>query len=177
MKANASDLEGASPQPKDCGIARAILVAGLIAGTLDISAAFISTYFFFGAGPAVVLRFISSGAFGHASFSGGVPMALVGLGFHFGIAFAWTTLFMFAARRAPALVRNLALAATGYGILVWLVMNLGVIPLSRIARGPFRPLQVALGILYLILFIALPNGIVARRFFKRHPERETRPAA
>jgi hypothetical protein len=50
-----------------------------------------------------------------------------------------------------------------YGVLVWAVMNLVVLPLSRVRRGPFQPGQAAVAVAILILCIGLPlAGIVGR---------------
>ena len=71
-------------------LVKGILIAGFIAGTLDIIAAIISS----GADPIRVLQFIASGAVGRdAAFAGGLPMAFLGLALHYLIAYSWTTLF------------------------------------------------------------------------------------
>jgi hypothetical protein len=146
------------------GIPRAIVCAGIIAGTLDITSAFVSTYLFFGRSPLFVLRFIASGVFGNSAFTGGVPMALAGLFFHYLIAFSWVALFIVAARKAPILVRRAPVAGIIYGLLVWLVMNLVIVPLSLAPRIAFSAVHSSLGALYLVLFIGLPAALISRRF-------------
>ena len=64
-------------------LASEALKAGLIAGLLDISAAFIQYYSRTGRNPLAVLKFIASGVFGKAALTGGTEMILLGLVFHY----------------------------------------------------------------------------------------------
>ncbi|HEY4612913.1 MAG TPA: hypothetical protein VII11_08025, partial [Bacteroidota bacterium] len=88
--------------------AKAILTTWLLAGTLDILAAF--TQYMIGTGgknPVNVLLFIASGVFGReTAFSGGYPMAALGLAFHYFIAFTWTLLFYLAYPKMNILAKN-----------------------------------------------------------------------
>ncbi|HEY2727215.1 MAG TPA: hypothetical protein VGI61_08585, partial [Parafilimonas sp.] len=65
----------------------------LLAGTLDILAAFADYYIATRRGPEGVLRFIASGVFGKDAFTGASLMIWLGLFFHFVIAFALTIFF------------------------------------------------------------------------------------
>jgi hypothetical protein len=58
-----------------------ILLAGVIAGTLDIIAACTQYYINTGKGPGNVLRYVASGVFGKKAFAGGVSMAAWGYSF------------------------------------------------------------------------------------------------
>jgi hypothetical protein len=76
------------------GLIPKIVMAGLLVGTLDILSAFI--YYFIKTGEKNVfnvLKFIASGIFGKAAFSGGNMMIIAGLVLHFIIAFAFTIIF------------------------------------------------------------------------------------
>ena len=55
-----------------------------------------------------------------------------------------------------------------YGIIVWLIMNLVVLPLSNagISR-PFKVKGVVTGVLILMFFIGLPISIFAHRYYVR----------
>ena len=76
------------------------LIAGatLLVGTLDISDAFIF-YGLRGISPTRILQGIASGVLGRAAFSMGHRAALLGLFFHFFIAFSATTVFLLASRK------------------------------------------------------------------------------
>jgi hypothetical protein len=139
------------------------LFAWLVAGTLDITAAL--TYYPLTAGAHVVriLQGIASGVLGPRAFDGGLRTAAVGLALHYVIALIWTLLFVLAARRFRGLLNNLWLTGMAYGVAVWAVMNLVVLPLSRVRRGPFHPGRAVIAALILILCIGLPiAGIVGR---------------
>ena len=59
----------------------------LIAGVMDITAAFIHAYFSSHITPDIVLRYIASGLFGKSAFVGGYEFLLVGVLVHFLIVF------------------------------------------------------------------------------------------
>jgi hypothetical protein len=86
---------------------------------------------------ARVFQSIAAGLLGKASYSGGAATVALGVGCHLVVAFGWTLLFYFASRRFRSL-RELAQSSVGgvllglaYGAIVWLGMDLVVIPLSR----------------------------------------------
>src|SRR5690606_31216411 len=70
-----------------------VLGTMLLAGTLDIIAAFIQSYLNSGITPLSVLQYIASGVFGKDAFAGGIAMALAGLLFHYFIVLVWTSIF------------------------------------------------------------------------------------
>ncbi|MFN2475154.1 MAG: hypothetical protein ABR526_02290 [Chthoniobacterales bacterium] len=87
----------------------------------------------------------------------------MGLAFHFVIAFAVVTVFHFA-RRALAVVREHAVASgIAYGLLVYGVMNLLVLPLSAAKpRHALVPDLIQIGIHMFV--IGLPTSLLLRRF-------------
>ena len=108
---------------------RALLIGGAIAGALDILFA-IGFAMSRGSTPERLLQVVASGAFGKPAFDGGAAMAAMGLLLHFVLSFIWTALFFFAARAKPAVLRRPYLTAIAFGILVFFVMRLVVLPLS-----------------------------------------------
>src|SRR5262249_34588445 len=76
-----------------------IFWGGLIAGTLDICAAFLTAWLRAGIGPAALLRFVASGLLGPTALQGGMEIAVLGLALHFLIATIWTIVFYFASRK------------------------------------------------------------------------------
>lgn len=142
----------------------AILLTGLIAGTLDITAAILVS----GASPVIVLKYVASGAFGReAAFSGGLWMALMGLVFHYIIAYSWTVLYFFVYPRLRILSKNKVISGLAYGIFVWLMMNLVVVPLSQIQQRPFDPVQALIGCAVLMFMIGLPISILTHRYYSK----------
>jgi hypothetical protein len=140
-----------------------VIAAWLLAGTLDITAAVL--YYL---GPsstraARMLRGIASGVLGARAFDGGAATALLGLALHYLIALIWTVVFLVALRNLPALRRHLVLTGIAYGVIVWLVMNLVVLPLSNASRGPFQLQAANTAAIILILCIGLPISLVVGR--------------
>lgn len=149
------------------GIAKAILVAGLLAGTLDILSAFINFYIVTGGNPVVVLHYIASAVFGKDAYAGGAGMALVGLLFHYTIAYGWTVLYFLAFPYLSFLAKNKYVSGILYGAFVWVCMNKIVVPLTLIKIGPFDVAKAALQMGILMVCIGLPIAILADRFYKR----------
>lgn len=142
-------------------------MTGFIAGTLDGIAAALSFYVQTGKDPLIVYRFIASGVVGPDAFSGGVPMALLGIVLHYIIAFGWTILFFLLASQLSFLLKNWIVSGILYGIFVWIVMNLVVIPLSLVSMkpGPKEWIDILKGATILILCIGLPISYFARKHF------------
>lgn len=150
--------------PTTSGLIPAIVLTGLLAGTWDILAAFTHAFVANETTPIRVLQFIASKAVGPDAFSGGVPMALLGLFFHYIIAFSWTTLFFLLYPRLRFLSGNKIIVGLGYGVFVWLMMNLVVLP---IVNGSFQSfqLQSIIGMVILMVCIGLPISWRASEYY------------
>ena len=147
--------------------ASAILVGGTIAGVLDITYA-VTFSAFRGVAPMRLLQSVASGLLGKAAFDGGAATAALGLALHFFIAYTVATVFWIASRRWPVLVRQPVSSGLLYGIGVYAVMNLVVVPLSATAtRKVFPPIVIATGLLVHMFFIGLPIALAARRAVRR----------
>lgn len=143
---------------------KTIVKAGLLVGTLDILAAFLHYFIRTGKNPLPILKFIASGVFGKAAFSGGNSMLAWGLLFHYLIAFLFTLFFFWIVPKLKFLTANKIVTGVLYGIFVWVVMNLVVLPLSNTPKLPFDFFNTLIGILILILCVGLPLSFI---FFKR----------
>jgi len=133
-----------------------VLLAWVLAGTLDITAAAIYYPLVSGVKVITLLQGIASGVLGDRAFGGGVDTAVLGLALHYLIALIWTVFFFLAACRFKVLVTHMFPTGIVYGVVVWAVMNLVVIPLSRVVPGPFDPIQAVIAAVILILCIGLP---------------------
>jgi hypothetical protein len=141
------------------------IIAGatLLVGTLDISDAFIF-YALRGVTPMRILQGIASGILGRAAFGMGHRSALLGLIFHFFIAFSATTVFLLASRKL-SLGRHPFLYGTLFGAALYIVMNYIVLPLSKIGLRPTPPLVPLInGVAALIFCIGIPLAFIARRY-------------
>jgi hypothetical protein len=140
---------------------RAILLTGLIVGAMDITSAFILAL---SRGSTVtrLLQFIASGLLGPAAFQGGMATAALGLALHFLIAFTLVVVFYAASRRFDFLRRRAVLSGIIYGLVVYAVMTLVVLPLSAA-----RPRHSVTGDLIQIgihmFVIGLPTSLLLRR--------------
>jgi hypothetical protein len=145
---------------------KTIAWVGLLAGSLDIVSACLQAYIVRGIGPETVLRFIASGAFGKPAFTGGWEMPLMGLLFHFIIAYSFTILFFLLYPSIKLMRKSIVLTAIIYGIFIFVVMNLLVLPVTKITRAPILLDKAAIATLILIVAIGLPLSIFARKFYR-----------
>jgi hypothetical protein len=138
----------------------AILVGGLIAGTLDAILAF---YTFGSRMP----QGIASGLLGRSSFQGGAATWILGLALHFLIALSMASVYFAASRKLPFLKEYPLICGLFYGMALYLVMNLVVVPLSAIhASGPIGRADLIHGLLVHMILIALPIAYSVRTFSK-----------
>ncbi|MEP6617365.1 MAG: hypothetical protein ABJA57_12330 [Ginsengibacter sp.] len=145
-----------------------IIKAGLIVGTLDILSAFIYVCIKTGKFiPGGILKFIASGIFGKDAFAGGTSMIVAGLIFHYLVAFAFTIFFFWISSRLKFILKNFILAGIIYGIFIWVVMNLVVVPLSNVPPRPFDVVNAIINMLILIICIGLPLSFMAGRIDKK----------
>ncbi|GHE38746.1 hypothetical protein ACFOED_09305 [Vulcaniibacterium thermophilum] len=112
------------------GAPRRWVAAGLLAGALDIVYA-IAIWSTRDVAPAVVVQAIASGVLGRAAFGLGGTSVALGLALHFAMTLAMAAAFAFAAGRLAWLSRAPLLAGAGYGVLLYVLMNGVVVPLSR----------------------------------------------
>jgi hypothetical protein len=145
---------------------RAIFWGGLVAGTLDITAAFVNSGLR-GVGPERVLRGIASGWLGTGAAQGGIAAAALGLLSHFLIATTATAVYYFASRKLKFLVQQPALYGPVYAVAVYLFMNFIVLPLSAFPyKITYTFSTVATGVLILIFCIGLPIAYIVRAHSK-----------
>ena len=144
-----------------------IFLSGLIAGTLDILAAVIIYAVVLEKTTAIkILQSIASGVFKKEAYTGGPKMAWYGLGFHYLIAFIFAWFYFIIYPYLPFLKKNVILSGILYGILVWIIMNLIVLPIAF----PLLPekhfdFPLLLSILILIVCIGLPIASITRKYF------------
>lgn len=110
----------------------AILLGGLIAGAFDIVYAIVAYGpLSYGVPAERVLQSVAAGWIGRdAAQAGGMATAALGLATHFFIASVMAAVFVFAARRFRMLTQNPLLWGFVYGLILYVVMNYIVAPLS-----------------------------------------------
>ena len=145
-------------EPQRSNAALAILVGGLIAGTLDLFSAFIT----FGPG---VPKAIAGGLLGRQAFQGGAATYALGVALHFFIAISAATVYYATSRKLEFLKEYALVCGLFFGMALYLVMSLIVLPLSALhARGPFQLRDLIQGVLVHMFLIGLPISYSVRRY-------------
>ncbi len=139
-----------------------ILFTALLTGVVDILFAFIINYEI---PEVIILRFIASGLFGSLAFSAGTEMVYYGLLIHFCIAMAWTSIFFLLYPKFSGILKSRIVLIIVTGIVIWLVMSLAIIPLSRTPSNKFHLTGIILNMAALILAYGLPFTIIAGKFY------------
>jgi len=149
----------ANPKPK---VFLPIFVGGFIAGTFDLILAYIS----FG---ARMPYGIAGGLIGpRNAFQGGVPTYILGLFLHYFIAISAAAIYYAVSRKLEFLKEHPYVCGIYYGIAIFLVMNLVVLPLSAIhAHGPYTWKGLVEGLLVHMILIGLPIALSVRAFSER----------
>lgn len=122
-----------------------ILLAGAVAGTLDIVYAILAYGpLSYGVPAEQVLQSVAAGAIGRdAAQAGGMSTASLGLGLHFVLATGMAAAFAFAAKRFRMLRSNPLAWGFVYGLILYVAMNYIVVPLS--AAGANEHFAASLG--------------------------------
>jgi uncharacterized membrane protein YagU involved in acid resistance len=166
MDTTAIDTTGIQPSAHGLRGARVIFWAGLVAGTLDLTAACVLAWLVTGVTPVRILQTVASGLLGQDAFIGGVKTAMLGLVLHFIIATIWAAVYYLASRRLSFLIDQTIIAGVLYGVLVWLFMNFVVLPLSAVTKSPVPLSARIIGMLIVTFGIGLPIAFIIRRFSK-----------
>jgi hypothetical protein len=144
-------------------LAKYILFTTLVAGLMDISAAFLSAWLNKGTRPSIVLQYIASAVFGRSAFQQPVMM-MVGLLFHFTIVFACVICFFYAYERIYFLKMNLLLNAFLVALIAWTVTAL-IIQFSRITFQPFTLFGILRAVAILFFCIGIPISYSAKKYY------------
>ena len=144
-----------------------IIRSGIIVGTLDIFSTFIYYFIKTKDNPLIILKFVASGIFGKESFSGGNLMMLSGFILHYFIAFAFTIFLFWLFPKINFLSKNKIVTGTIYGIFIWTVMNLVVVPLSNIPNRSFNTVNAIINAVILIICIGIPLSFMANTYYKK----------
>lgn len=140
---------------------RRIIVATLIAGSLDILAA-IGMTLYAGRQIEAMLRYVGSGVYPAAAKMGATG-ASIGLAVHFALMAVMATIFIVAADRIPALKRQWLLWGLLYGIGTYIVMNLIAVPWRFGSPLPDTAMRIVPQLLFHLLLVGVPIAWVARR--------------
>ena len=110
----------------------AILLGGLIAGTIDVGAAALIN----GVNPIRILHFIAGGILGKAALAPDPVNPALGLVLQWIMSILIAAVYVVAAQRLPVLKRRWIECGLAYGVVVFFIMNYVVVPLSAWQKVP-----------------------------------------
>ena len=148
------------PYPNHSNVMTRLIAAGLTTGIIDGLFSSVAVVMYGSTIPRL-FQGVASTLVGTSAFTGGARTAAVGILMHFGVAFAWSAVFIFGLMR---LARIRAILASGHGVvmvaavygpLIWLVMSLVVIPIL-LAQPPNITFRWWVQFFGHFLFVGLP---------------------
>jgi hypothetical protein len=137
----------------------AIAVGAIVAGTLHLAYAILT------AGWSIPLA-ITGGLLGPQIVeTGGAGAYTLGVLLHYTFATAMAAIYFGASRRLPFLVDHWLVCGAFYGIAVYLVMHLVVLPLSALHNpGPYTAGDEVVGLVEHMITVGLPIAYSVRRY-------------
>lgn len=155
-----SSLDHASRSP----VWAQVLLGGLLVALGDMSFAATLWFGWDAAGMVRLFQTIAVGVLGPASFDGGLQSAGLGVALHVFMATMFVLIYTLVARRYTGLVSRPWSYGIPYGVVLYLVMNFVVLPLSRVNATPsLKHLDwIAWSVLAHMLF-----GVICVAFAKR----------
>lgn len=154
-----------SPLLRPSQVYRAIGWAGLLAGSLDITAAFVEAGLE-GRGPVSLLQGIAGGLLGMSSFRGGLATAALGAFFHFLIATTAAAVFYLASRKLKFLVKHALPSGLLYRVAVYIFMYCIVLPISAYHTKIALPTMAGLirDVAVHMFMVGLPISLMVRKY-------------
>jgi uncharacterized membrane protein YagU involved in acid resistance len=147
-------------------LARTALLVGVSDGLFaSATGLFIPPY----ATPLRVFRGVASVPLGSQALNGGLTTGLIGIATHFSVAFFWSAVFIVGLRNSAKLreaVRSWPSAlvvAAMYGMSIWMIMSLIVIP-TMVHHSPTIGLKWWVQLIGHIPFVAMPMILVYRKY-------------
>lgn len=141
-------------------ILAAIVLGGLVAGTIDIGAAMLIS----GQSMAFILQFIASGVLGKAAFDGGMGTVILGALLQWAMSLVIAAIFVLASLKFPWMRRSWVAAGLAFGVATYCVMTYVVVPLSAVGGGwHFSPLPFLKNLAAMLVF-----GLIVAAFARRY---------
>ncbi len=153
----------------NASLIKVILLSGLLVGTLDMTSACINGFLSFHITPVTVFRYIASAIQGKDAFTGGTSSAILGVVLHYIVAYIWTILFFLIYPYIGAISKYRLTTGFIYGVLMWCIMNLVIVPMTSVAKTKhgFNPTQAGINAMILICVIAIPLSYIAGNYYDK----------
>lgn len=139
----------------------AIALGTLVVGSVDLAYA-ILFWTPRGVAPIRIFQSIAAGVLGQDSFRGGLSTAILGAGLHYFISLGIVVAYWLAARSFRLLTRHPIIYGAAYGVMVYLFMNLVVVPLSAALRPRFLLSWIVCSVIVHAFLIGVPAALFAR---------------
>jgi uncharacterized membrane protein YagU involved in acid resistance len=139
------------------------LMASVAAGIPDVFAAAALSR----ASPARVLQMIASGVLGEASYSGDGASTALGLGLQVAMSFVIALIYNIAFSYVLGIRRSPLISGALYGVVIFVVMNFVVVPLSRAHPKPHWDLKSVIVMLIVMVLFAEIIALIAVAFGKQ----------
>ena len=120
------------------------------------------------AAAARVFQGIARALLGDAAFTGGAATVALGVAMHLAVACAWAAAYALTLRYSAAVRRAVSamgplLTGAVIGAVVWTVMDLLVLPLTRAHATPLTSAMFAVNLVGHMLFVGLPLAVLVRQ--------------
>jgi hypothetical protein len=147
---------------------KAVLLTTLLAGTLDIIAAYTHVTIASGRFPDKMFYVIAGGAIGlKRALSGGPAVFALGVLIHCFIAFSFTLFFFMVYPRVNKVLSNKYLTGLVFTLFAWITMNLIVLPLTALPPKPFVfDINQVIGFVIFIVVFGMPISLMADRYYR-----------
>jgi hypothetical protein len=154
--------------PLSCRVRLALIGACAIGtGTLDLLYAFWQ-YRDRGVLPHQILQSIASGWLGREAYALGWLSATLGLVTHFAILAVAVALLLERVQRSSWLRRHPFTCGVAFGLVLFVVMNWVVVPLSAAHLQPLRGRLLAAALLVHVVLIGIPSALLVSRVLQAH---------
>ena len=144
----------------------AILLAGLIAGSFDLTFAFTFHWVMSGATPIRILQTIATGWLGLDALKDGLLAAALGFVSHYGILIGASALYLIAMLRMRWMIAHAYFSGAAYGVMIYAFMHLVVLPLSNAPHFKPTVLGTACDFSMHVLVIGPAIALSLKRFAK-----------
>jgi hypothetical protein len=146
-----------------------LLAAGASVAVLDGAfAVAIYVYILHACSTAQLMQSIARALLGRAAFQGGGATVALGVALHCAVAYGWTLVYA-ALRTASGRLRELTATTRGaltagaiFGVFVWLVMDLLVVPLTRASMTPIGSPLFAIMLTWHAVGVGIPIAWIVR---------------
>jgi uncharacterized membrane protein YagU involved in acid resistance len=139
---------------------KTIILAGLVAGLLDGTAAVV---FLGKMNYSRVFKFVASGLFGKSAFAGGNEMVIYGIIIHLLIAMTFALFYYIIFSKISFFSKNKIIGGLLFGLLVWIIMNLLILPFTNIPHSPIILVGAIKNILILMICVGLPISLIMQK--------------